>query len=272
MARCISTSTFSEAIMRRPSSLIGAAAGVMCVLTLTAITTSQDQKEQKEQKPDWSMKATIIEACSCPMFCQCYFNAQPAAHGGHEGHEGHEAMHGGGEHFCRFNNAFKVDQGQSGDVKLDGAKFWVAGDLGGDFSKGQMDWASVTFDPSVSKEQREAIQKILGYIYPVKWNSFSVLSDQPIEWTADKDRATAKMNGGKAGEVTLKRYPGNTDQPIVINNLRYWGVPRNEGFVLMPNEVEAFRAVPEGKQPFEFKGTNGFMITFDMNSNDVKSK
>ena len=30
--------------------------------------------------PDWKMNATIIEACSCPMFCQCYFATKPAAH------------------------------------------------------------------------------------------------------------------------------------------------------------------------------------------------
>src|SRR5262249_14872341 len=90
--------------------------------------------------PDWSMNASIIEACSCPMFCQCYFNAQPAAHGRHAGHSHGE----GGEHFCKFNNAFKINQGSYGNTKLDGAKFWVAGDLGGDFSKGQMDWAALT--------------------------------------------------------------------------------------------------------------------------------
>ena len=28
----------------------------------------------------WSMNGTIIEACSCPMFCQCYFNSEPAGH------------------------------------------------------------------------------------------------------------------------------------------------------------------------------------------------
>ena len=37
---------------------------------------------------DWAMNATVIEACSCPMFCQCYFNTKPASHGGHEGHGG----------------------------------------------------------------------------------------------------------------------------------------------------------------------------------------
>ena len=58
-----------------------------------------------------------------------------------------------------------------------------------------------------------------------------------------------------------------TAEPIVIKNLAYWGAPRHDGFVLMPNEVEAWRV---GDKAFEFKGTNGFMITFDITSNDVK--
>src|SRR5437867_8840593 len=40
----------------------------------------------------------------------------------------------------------------------------------------------------------------------------------------------------------------------------------HEGFVLMPNTVEAYRVGPKA---FEYKGTNGFMITWDMNSKDV---
>jgi len=27
---------------------------------------------------DWHFNGTVIEACSCPMFCQCYFNTEPA--------------------------------------------------------------------------------------------------------------------------------------------------------------------------------------------------
>ena len=34
----------------------------------------------------------------------------------------------------------------------------------------------------------------------------------------------------------------------------------------MANEVEAYRA---GERTYEFKGTNGFMITFDIDANDV---
>jgi hypothetical protein len=189
-------------------------------------------------------------------------STQPAAQGGHAGHS-----HGaGGEHFCKFNNAYKVNQGTFGATRLDGAKFWVAGDLGGDFSKGQMDWAELTFDPSVTPEQREGIKAILGHVYPVKWNSFTIAKDAPMSWNAAAERAEAKLDDGKAGEVVLTKFKGMTDEPVVIKNLKYWGVPRNDGFVMMPNEVEAYRV---GKKAFEFKHTNGFMITLDINSKDI---
>src|SRR5262249_27817020 len=138
--------------------IICAGALLIVVALLSRLSTAADAKPE----PEWSMNATIIEACSCPMFCQCYFDTKPAAHAGHGGHN-----HGGGamsgepaEHYCKFNNAFKVNSGNYGDVRLDGAKFWIAGDLGGDFSKGQMDWACLTFDTAVTPQQREAIAKI----------------------------------------------------------------------------------------------------------------
>jgi len=216
---------------------------------------------QAKPGPEWSLNATIIEACSCPMFCQCYFVTKPAGHAGH--HDG-----GMEEHYCRFNMAYKVNRGNYGSTKLDGAKFWLAGDLGGDFSQGQTDWVEVTFDPSVSKEQREGIAAILlGSVYPVKWKSVNVAKDAPVEWTASRNRSEARLDTGKAGEIVLRRNPGMTDDPVVIKNLKYFGVPRNEGFILMPNEVEAYRV---GAKPFEFKGTNGFMITIDITSKDAR--
>ena len=35
---------------------------------------------------------------------------------------------------------------------------------------------------------------------------------------------------------------------------------------VMPNEVEAYRVGPKA---FEFKGTNGFMLTIDIKSSDM---
>jgi len=224
--------------------------------TALCLAGATSAAEKAATRPQWSMNATIIEACSCPMFCQCYFGTQPAAHEGHG-------------HFCKFNNAYKVNRGHSGPVKLDGAKFWVSGDLGGDFSKGQMDWAVLTFDKGMTQEQRDAVAEIVGHIYPVKWNSFATGEAVIDTWTSSNDSAHAAMDGGRTAEVRLKRMPGNTSAPVVIKNLKYWAVPRNDGFVLMPNEVEAYRA---GDRAFEFKGSNGFMITLDINSNDVAPK
>jgi hypothetical protein len=209
---------------------------------------------------DWAMNATVIEACSCPMFCQCYFNTKPASHGGHEGH-------GGGGHFCKANLAYKVNKGHYGTAKLDGAKFWVSSDLGPDFSTGQMDWAVLTFDKALSPVQREGIMTIMGHMFPVKWKSFTTAEGSVDKWEFTKEEAHALLDGGKSGEVKLKKFKGMTDEPIVIKNLTYWGAPRHDGFVLMPNEIEAYRV---GDKAFEFKDSNGFMITFDITSKDVK--
>jgi hypothetical protein len=212
---------------------------------------------QAQTKPAWSLNATIIEACSCTMFCPCYFGTVPSAHG-------HAAM---AEHYCRFNMGYRVNRGSFGNVSLAGVKLWIAGDLGADFSKGA-EWVEITFDPSVSKAQRDAIAAIIPNVYPVTWKSFTLGKDAPVDWTATNDRAEARLDGGKAGVVVLRRNPGMTQEPVVITNLRYFGAPRNTGFTLMPNEVEAYRVGPKA---FEYKGTNGFMITYDITSKDVKS-
>jgi len=205
---------------------------------------------------DWAINATAIEACSCPHFCMCYFNAHPAAH--------HE--HGQAHNYCKFNNAYKVNKGHYGSTDLAGAKFWLNGDLGGDFSQGQMDWAVVTFDKATTPAQRQALGDILGHVFPVKWKSFRTAEGNIDTWTFDKDQAHATLNGGKTAEVKLKRFQGMTDEPAVLKNVKYWGTPRNDGFVMMPNEVDAYK---EGPQAYEFKGTNGFMLTFDMTSKDL---
>jgi hypothetical protein len=210
---------------------------------------------------DWHMNATIIEACSCAMFCQCYFNMEPGIPGGHV-HEGK-----GQTHACKFNNAYKVNTGHMGSVKLDGARFWLSGDLGGDFSQGKMDWAVLTFDKAVTPDQRKAIQAVAKHLMPVTWNSFTT-SEGDVSWSAGKGEAHALLDGGKTAEVKLHNASTAMvkTEPVVLKNLTYWGAPRNDGFILMPNDVQAYRVGPKA---YETKGTNGFMITFDIDSKSV---
>ena len=68
-------------------------------------------------EPSWRMKADYVEACSCHLFCQCYFSD---SHG-----------HKHAEHpFCEFNMAVTVREGHSGKVDLANTKYWLTGDLG----------------------------------------------------------------------------------------------------------------------------------------------
>ena len=205
---------------------------------------------------DWHFNGTVIEACSCPMFCSCYFNTKPALH----------ASDHGSEHFCKFNMAYKVNEGHHGDTDLSGVKFWVAGDLGADWSAGQTDWAIVTFQPGTTDAQKTGVATALGHIFPVEWNSFEVAEDSKISWEANEDRAEAKLAGGTNAHTILNRWDGMGGDTGMLDNIAYFGAARNNGFKMMPNEIETWKV---GDKAFEFKGTTGFMVTVDMKSSDV---
>ncbi len=208
------------------------------------------------ENTDWHFNGTVIEACSCPMFCSCYFNTEPALK-----HTEH-----GPEHFCKFNMAYKVNKGHHGDTDLAGVKFWVAGDLGASWKDGTTEWAVVTFQSGTSEAQKTGVVNILSHMFPVKWQSFEVAQDSDIDWQAAADRAEAKLAGGKKAHIILNRWQGMEDKTGVLTNIAYFGVPRNDGFKMMPNEIEAWKV---GDRAFTFKGTTGFMVTVDMRSDDL---
>jgi hypothetical protein len=210
----------------------------------------------KEARVDWAVNATIIDGCSCQMLCPCIFGS-PATVGSaatHQ-HSGHRS--------CYFNAAFRVNKGHYGAVMLNGLKFWFAGD------KGDAKTVELTFEPSATKEQREATRVFMSHFLPLKWTSFTEGNDAKIDWKADKARAEARLDGGKTAVVILVRNPGATGEgTTVIKNMSYFASTRNDGFNIMPVEFIAYRRGPK-PEPFEFRGTSGWTITIDMNSKDV---
>ena len=227
-------------------------------LVLFAVFTAnvQTQTLAKEGSVEWAVNATIIDGCSCRMLCPCIFGS-PATVGSaatHE-HSGHRS--------CFFNMAVRVNAGHYGNVRLDGLKFWFAGD------KGDAKTVELTFEPSATKEQRDGIREFLSHFLPLKWESFTEGPDAKIDWKAEAVRAEAKLDGGKAAEVVLNRFSGATGKATtVIKHMRYFAAIRNEGFNILPVEIIAYRRGPK-PAPFEFRGTSGWTITIDMNSNDV---
>jgi hypothetical protein len=187
------------------------------------------------------------------MFCPCYFNTSPAAHDEH------------GEHFCKFNMAYKVNKGHHGDTDLSGVKFWVAGDLGDSWEDGTTEWAVVTFAPGTTDAQKAGVANALGHIFPVQWGSFAVAEDAEIEWTASEERAEAKLAAGENAHIILNKWSGMGGDASMLENVAYFAAPRNDGFKMMPNEIETWKV---GDKAFEFSGTTGFMITVDAASSD----
>jgi hypothetical protein len=205
---------------------------------------------------DWSVNTTIIDGCSCRMLCPCIFGS-PATVGSAATHEhaGHRS--------CQFNAAFRVNKGHHGKVKLDDLKFWFAGD------KGDARIVELTFEPSATREQREGIRAFLSHFLPLKWTSFTEGPDARIDWKAGAVRAEARLDGGRGAEVVLTRHAGATGEgTTVIKNMGYFASTRNDGFNILPVETLVYRRGPQ-PAPFEFKGTSGWTITIDMNSNDV---
>jgi len=186
------------------------AVGSLALMLAFAVPSRADGKKS------WSLKADYIEACSCHLFCPCYFNTGPE-----------------GGHMCEFNNAVRIAEGHVGDVKVDGCKFWMSGDLGGDFSKGEMKTAIITFDTAVTKEQQEAIQFLVGKVYPVKFQTI-VTDVAAITWEKKEDGSAWAKLGDKA-EVKLTPVVADGKQ-TVVRDLKYWGAQKNTGFYLCKSE------------------------------------
>jgi len=195
---------------------------------------------------DFAITSSYIEACSCDMFCPCYFNT-------HSTHHGHE-------HYCRANLVFKVDEGHYKDVKLDGAKVWLSSDLGSEWNTGKDSWMVLTYDPSVTEPQKAALKDIvLQLMSAINWQSVKT-DTAAFSWNIDTKTgvATAKRDDGKA-EVILDRWKGNNPgEETVMKNLTYWGAQSNDGFRMWKSRRERY----EGQgQKFDYSDTNGFLIT-----------
>jgi len=221
-----------------------------CVCAATASAqydTSAPANKAQTEKPDFSITASYIEACSCDMFCPCYFNT-------------HSTMHGD-KQFCRANLVMKVDKGYYKSTKLDGAKVWVSTDLGSDWGTGKDSWVVMTFDAEDTPEQKAALGDILGQLYPMKWEK---VATDTVAFTWNVDRATgvahAKMSNGK-GEVELERVAStNPKEEVVLPNVKYWNAQSNSGFRMWKSKREAYSG--QGHD-FDYKGTNGFLITIE---------
>ncbi len=219
------------------------ATGAVLVVALTAILVGPGTESRATAAPapaatSWSYDATYIEACSCHLFCPCYFN----------NHAEHP--------YCEFNMAIKVNDGKVGDVSFKGARFWLTGDLGDEWgTAGKSPWLVVTFDPKVPKEQRDAILKVLPKLYPTNFGKVEV-DESAFTWEIGQGTARAKLANGK-GEMDLEMFKGIDGGKAVLNNVRYFGANNNDGFEMYKSKVHRYDGFGH---KFEYSGRNAFVI------------
>src|SRR5207244_13526343 len=94
----------------------------------------------------WTMRGEYMESCNCDYLCPCiYTNPQgPATH----------------DH-CIAAMVFRIDEGNSGDIRLDGLKFALVIRSGTVMADGNWGFAGVV-DASADDAQRPALAGIAG--------------------------------------------------------------------------------------------------------------
>lgn len=190
--------------------------------------------------PAWRMKADYVEACSCHLFCPCYFNKQAEMP------------------LCEFNMAVTVREGYSGTTNLSGAKYWLTGDLGDKWgTEKKAAWVLVSFDPSTTKAQRDALALMILKTYGFEWGELKV-QEAPVEIERSGDIVEAKLAGGQQGYMKLKREPGADGKGVVLKNVNYFAASTNDGFE-MYKSIEHRADVPRHK--FSHSDRNAFLIT-----------
>ena len=196
----------------------------------------------KPAEPSGKMTADYVEACSCHLFCPCYFNK----------HAEHP--------YCEFNMAVNVRKGNTANVDLAGAKYWLTGDLGdswGTEKKGK--WVVVSFDPATTKAQRDALAPIILKTYGLEWSELKV-QEAPIEIAQSGDIAEAKLGGGQMAHMRLQREPGADGKGVVLKNVNYFGAHSNAGFALYKS-IDHSADIAGHK--FSYSDRNAFLITID---------
>jgi hypothetical protein len=214
---------------------------VLACICIVALCSLSLNSENAAASDGWSVRASYIEACSCNLFCPCYFNTAPD------------------KDFCKYNNAVKIIEGHVGDVKLDGMKIWMSGDLGGDFTKG-LKSTIITFEPSATKEQVDAAMIVIKKVYGDHFAQVTLEPQRmPITWERKGMNGYAKLGDGVA-EVTLTGVMGPDKKSLVkIDNLQYWGAQKNGGFQLAKSKHH----YKGNGLEYSFDDANGFFIDIE---------
>jgi hypothetical protein len=178
------------------------------ILTLIAAVGLIRTTVSAAEEPAWSLEGKMISADSCGPDCHCIIGGPPD------------------NGLCKFFAMGQVDNGQYGDVKLDGAKFGIAGEflrktIGESLKK---TFTSYYIDSGASVEGKEALRKLFTGASFAAAGQAAEVKELPINFenleafgqVGKKVSATV----GDIAKVEVTPIAGGTDptRPMAVEN------------------------------------------------------
>lgn len=152
----------------------------------------------------WKLDGAYFEACNCAAACPCVFLSDPT------------------EGECTALVAWHIDEGNFGDVNLDGLNVALAVYSPGNMAK--VEWkAALYLDERAEQDQQDALTQIFGGQaggHPARLGEHigEVLGVEnvAIEYDAGEKRRSIRI--GNVGEAEIEAVAGQNEAEITVSN------------------------------------------------------
>ena len=178
---------------------------------------------------DWSIKATYSESCCCAVACPCSFGSAPTL-----------------DH-CDWNGLIEIEEGQFGDVNLDGIKVVTTARMG--------EWIKYSVSADATDKQVKAAASLIASA----WGTPAKVKVLAVERVAiSVKRTEAKISfSTPSSKVEIEIVKGFGGKPIKILNLPKAQHQDMTQYKSITNKHE------DEKHGFEYTGTNGLASKLD---------
>ncbi len=193
--------------------------------------------ESSVSEPEWSVKASYMDACCCAPSCPCLFGSSPTLG------------------FCEGVTLIDIDKASYGDVRLDDLKV-LAVYRGGT-------WIKFYVDESATTEQTEAVVKLLP-TFEAFFAIENVVEVKNVPISIESGEGTIKVSTPNT-TAHIKMMMGKNGEPIKIANLPWPSFPAPP-FLDHTQYKTILLKHESNDQVFEHLGTNGFTANIDVNS------
>jgi len=186
---------------------------------------------QTSAAPNWRLKASVAESCSCDIPCPCNFGFNPTRMP------------------CNGNRVYSIQSGHSGDVDVSGVAFLVTFTMRG--------WSKIYVSDRATDRQVAAVKGLLPLAFAGFYSGMESFTRAPLTMEITEKRVTYSV---PESSVDMELMGGFDGKPVKILNLpnpTYQNYTQYRSVVLRHESAD---------HRFNYSGTNGFTSTMEVGS------